>query len=72
MAYEPQTWTDNAAIPASKLNAMEYGIADAAENADLAVEKSAEAVSIGEANGEDIARILDELETLRKDLNSKS
>lgn len=71
MAYKSYKWTNNESVTAERLNCLEQGIADAHETADVVAERTAEAISIGESNGEDIARLFDEIDALRKELDSK-
>ena len=71
MAYKPCKWTNNESVTAERLNRLEQGVADAHETADVVAEQAAEALSIGESNGEDIARLFDEIDALRKELDSK-
>lgn len=70
MAYSPRKWSPNQAISHTNMNRLEEGVADAHEAADVAAEAASTATSIGEANGEDIAKILDELDELRQRVNT--
>lgn len=70
MAYHPHEWSNNEAIPAARLNTIEQGVADAHETADKAEKAAADAANIGVANGEDIAKLFDEIDQLREALNT--
>lgn len=72
MAYTPHKWSNNDAISASQMNRIEAGIAEAHSVADIAAEQVANATSIEESNGADIARLFDEIEALKRDSTPKS